>query len=235
MALMTTTSSYSSCSTCTSAFRDFRRASTAVQCFGHGDGTALFNGVGHLLEHDGMGVAAGHRESTIRVVLHILRHGRFRLVGALHDGIVVVAGRGQHVVAGEQEDGRKAKQGKVDAVVADMVRHRIQTVGCRHDAEHEDGQRHIAVHRLALQLGALAALGGAQLFGELRLFLQIFFWPCAAPSRCAWPRRSAPAACGRPFRPPSSAGPAHRLRSAAGSAAALWPAPPAACPRPVHP
>ena len=56
-----------------------------------------------------------------------------------------------------------------------MVRHRIQTVGCRHDAEHEDGQRHIAVHRLALQLGALAALGGAQLFGQLRLFLQIFF------------------------------------------------------------
>ena len=31
----------------------FQASFHGVQCFGHGHGTALFNGVGHLLEHDG--------------------------------------------------------------------------------------------------------------------------------------------------------------------------------------
>ena len=58
-----------------------------------------------------------------------------------------------------------------------MVRDGIEAVGCGREAEQEDDQCDIAVHRLALQLGALAALGGAQLVRDLRLGFQILFCP----------------------------------------------------------
>ena len=125
------------------------------QSLRHGDSAALFNGIGHLLEHDGMCVMAGHREGTVRVVLHVFCHSSFGLLGPLHDGAVVVVGSGQHVVAGEQEDGCKAKQRKVDAIAAGVGGNGIQAVGRGDDAHNKDGKCHIAVHRLALQLGAL--------------------------------------------------------------------------------
>ena len=110
-------------------------------------------------------------------MLHVFCHSSFGLLGPLHDGAVVVVGSGQHVVAGEQEDGCKAEQRKVDAIAAGMGSDGIQAVGRRDDAHDKDGQRHIAVHRLALQLGTLAALGCAELIGEGRLCFQIFLCP----------------------------------------------------------
>ena len=110
-------------------------------------------------------------------MLHVFCHSSFGLLGPLHDGAVVVVGSGQHVVAGEQEDGCKAKQCKVDAIAAGVGGNGIQAVGRGDDAHNKDGQRHIAVHRLALQLGTLAALGCTQLIGDFRLCFQIFLCP----------------------------------------------------------
>ena len=64
-----------------------------------------------------------------------------------------------------------------------MGRDRIQTVGCCYKAHDEDSQRHIAVHRLALQLGALAALGGAQFLRQFGLCLKILL--CLVQNRNA--------------------------------------------------
>ena len=91
------------------------------QCLGHGDSAALLHGVHHLLEHDGVGVPACHWERPVGVVLHILCHGGFGLFSTLHDGVVVIVGGGQHIVAGKQEDGRKAEQRKVHAVAAGVA------------------------------------------------------------------------------------------------------------------
>ena len=102
-----------------------------IQCFRHGDGAALLHGVHHLLEHDGVGVPACHRERPVGVVLDILCHGGFGLVCTLHDGVVVIVGSGQHIVAGKQEDGGKAEQRKVHAVAAGVGEHRVQAVGRR--------------------------------------------------------------------------------------------------------
>ena len=111
------------------------------------------------------------------VVPDILCHGCFGLVCTLHDGAVVIVGGGQHIVAGKQKDGGKAEQRKVHAVAAGVAEHRIQAVGCGRNAQHKNSQRHIPVHRLALQLRTLAALGGAQLCGKLRLCVQILLCP----------------------------------------------------------
>ena len=113
----------------------------------------------------------------MRVVLHILCHGSLGLVRTLHDGVVVIVGGGQHIVAGKQEDGGKAEQRKVHAVAAGVAEHGIQTVGRSRNTQHKDGQRHIPVHRLTLQLRTLAALGSAQLGGKLRLCVQILLRP----------------------------------------------------------
>ena len=111
------------------------------------------------------------------VVLDILCHGCLGLFSTLHDGAVVIVGGGQHIVAGKQEDGGKAEQRKVHAVAAGVAEHGVQTVGRSRNTQHKDGQRHIAVHRFALQLRTLAALGSAQLGGKLRLCVQILLCP----------------------------------------------------------
>ena len=124
-----------------------------------------------------MGVTAGHREAAVGVVLHILRHGSVGLIGPLHNGAVVIVRRGQHVVAGKEEDGCKTEQCKVHAVAAGVGEHRVQAVGRGGRAEQEDGKGHIAVDRLALELGALAALGSTELIGKLGLCVQILLCP----------------------------------------------------------
>ena len=77
----------------------------------------VLKSIGHLLEHHRVSVDVRHREAAAGVSPDVLGHGGLSLVGPDHDGLVVVVGRGHHVVAGKEEDGRKAEQGKVDAVV----------------------------------------------------------------------------------------------------------------------
>ena len=140
----------------------------SLEGFGQGDGPALLKSIGHLLEHHRVSVDVRHREVPAGIGFDVLGHGRFGPVGTLHDGVMVVVGRRHHVVAGEEEDGRKAEQRKVDTVVSGVVDDALDAIGRRHHAEQTDDERHIFIHRLALQLGALAALGSAELFGKLR-------------------------------------------------------------------
>ncbi len=94
-------------------------------------------------------------------------------LSARHDGLVVVVGRGHHVVAGKEEDGREAEQGKVDAVVPGVVEDALDAIGRRRHTEKADDEGHILIHRLALQLSTLAALGGAQFLGQFRLLGEV--------------------------------------------------------------
>ncbi len=86
---------------------------------------------------------------------------------------MVVVGRRHHVVAGKEEDGRKAEQSKVDAVVSDVVEDALDTIGRRRHTEKADDEGDILIHRLALQLSALAALGGAEFFGKFRFLGEV--------------------------------------------------------------
>ena len=140
---------------------------------GQGHGPALLNGVGHLLEHHRVGVDVRHREAAAGISPDVLGHGCFGLIGPGHDGLVVVVGRGHHVVAGKEEDGRKAEQGKVDAVVPGVVEDALDAIGRRRHTEKADDEGYILIHRLALQLSTLAALGGAQFLGQLRLLGEV--------------------------------------------------------------
>ena len=54
-----------------------------------------------------------------------------------------------------------------------MIDDTLDTIGRRDHAEQTDDEGHIFIHRLALQLGALAALGSAELFGKLRFLGEV--------------------------------------------------------------
>ena len=107
MGLMQTTSSYSSCSTWTEAFRarrSFFRTSSAS--------SAVWARPSRL-QHDGMCVLAGDREFL--PAGQMAPHGGFGLLPLPGRGLLVVPGGREDVGPGEEEDGGQAEEKEIHA------------------------------------------------------------------------------------------------------------------------
>ena len=141
-----------------------------IQRLGDLDSASFPDGPFHAGQNHRMGVPC--RDRKIGIPGQKGFHRFFGAFGTGKNGPAVVARRGQHTGAGEQEDGRQPEQGEIDGE-GPLMQQRVDTVDKSRNAHHSNGQRHPTVNRLADEQCPLAPCRGTEFLGQFRFLAQI--------------------------------------------------------------